>query len=798
MEEQPRKDIATDATTDNAERNLHPKTQDRELVDESTVLGDMNDDSHANDRSHPEIDSSSSGSTSTGGGAEARCPFHTGEVRQAAGGGTRNQDWWPNRLRLNILRQHSRLSDPMDPDFDYAREFQSLNLDEVKQDLYALMTDSQEWWPADFGHYGPLFIRMAWHSAGTYRISDGRGGAGSGTQRFSPLDSWPDNANLDKARRLLWPIKKKYGRKISWADLMILAGNCAIESMGLKPFGFAGGRVDVWEPEEDIYWGAETEWLGDKRYTGDRELENPLAAVQMGLIYVNPEGPLGNPDPLAAARDIRETFGRMAMNDEETVALIAGGHTFGKTHGAADPVPHVSREPAAAGIEEQGLGWKNSFGTGKGADTITSGLEVTWTTTPTRWDNNFFENLFAFEWELTRSPAGAFQWKPANGAGEGTVPDAHVPGRRHEPRMLTTDLALRVDPEYEKISRRFLENPDQFADAFSRAWFKLTHRDMGPRSRYLGPDVPAEELIWQDPVPPVTHPLIDEADIAALKTTILASGLTVSELVSTAWASASTFRGSDKRGGANGARIRLAPQKDWEVNNPEQLARVLSTLEGIQAAFNRDAPGGKQVSLADLIVLGGCAGVEQAAKNAGVSVTVPFTPGRTDATAEQTDVESFAVLEPRGDGFRNHRIASVVSPEDRLVDRAQLLTLTAPEMTVLVGGLRVLDTNADRSRHGVFTDRPGTLTNDFFVNLLEPGTVWKATSEAGDLFEIRDQATGAVKWTATRVDLIFGSNSELRALAEVYASDDAGEKFVRDFVAAWTKVMNLDRFDLAA
>ena len=686
----------------------------------------------------------------------------------------------------------------MDEAFNYAEEFKSLDLDAVKKDLFDLMTKSQDWWPADYGHYGPFFIRMAWHSAGTYRIADGRGGAGSGTQRFAPLNSWPDNANLDKARLLLWPVKQKYGKKISWADLMILAGNCALESMGFKTFGFAGGREDVWHPEEDIYWGSESEWLGDKRYSGDRELENPLAAVQMGLIYVNPEGPNGNPDPIAAAKDIRETFGRMAMNDYETVALIAGGHTFGKTHGAADPGKYVGREPAAAGIEEQSMGWKNTFGSGNAGNTITSGLEGAWTTTPTKWSNNFFENLFGYEWELTKSPAGAHQWRPKGGAGAGTVPDAHDPSKHHAPFMLTTDLSLRFDPAYEKISRHFYENPDEFADAFARAWFKLTHRDMGPRARYLGPEVPSEELIWQDPVPAVTHKLIDEQDIAALKDKILASGLSVSQLVSTAWASASTFRGSDKRGGANGARIRLAPQKYWEVNNPTQLAKVLETLEGIQAAFNSAQSGGKQVSLADLIVLAGCAGIEKAAKNAGHDVTVPFTPGRTDATQEQTDVESFAVLEPVADGFRNYKKARYTVPaEEMLVDKAQLLTLTAPEMTVLVGGMRVLNTNFDQSKHGVFTKRPEALTNDFFVNLLDLGTTWNAVSEAQDVFEGRDRGTGELKWSGTRVDLIFGSNSELRALAEVYGCADSQKKFVQDFVAAWTKVMNLDRFDLA-
>jgi catalase-peroxidase len=700
-------------------------------------------------------------------------------------------------LKLNILHQHSAKSNPMGEGFNYAREFKSLDLEAVKKDLYTLMTDSQDWWPADFGHYGPLFIRMAWHSAGTYRMGDGRGGAGSGQQRFPPLSSWPDNANLDKARRLLWPIKQKYGRKISWADLMILAGNCALESMGFKTFGFAGGREDAWEPDESVYWGSEGEWLGDKRYSGDRELENPLAAVQMGLIYVNPEGPNGNPDPLAAAKDIREVFARMAMNDEETVALIAGGHAFGKTHGAGDP-SLVGPEPEAAPIEEQGLCWKSKFGTGKGNDTITGGPEVTWTSTPTKWSNNFFRILFSFEWELTKSPAGAYQWKTKGGAGAGTIPDAHDPTKRRAPSMLTTDLALRFDPVYEKISRRFYENPDQLADAFARAWFKLIYRDMGPRTRYLGPEVPAEELIWQDPIPAVNHKLIDARDIASLKAKILASGLSVSELVSTAWASASTFRGSDKRGGANGARIRLAPQKDWEVNQPARLAKVLKTLEGIQSAFNSAQSGGKKVSLADLIVLAGCAGVEQAAKNAGHEVTVPFMPGRMDALQEQTDVVSFAVLEPVADGFRDYQKARYsVSAEELLVDKAQLLTLTAPEMTVLVGGMRVLNNNFGQTQHGVFTRRPETLTNDFFVNLLDMDTTWKAVSEAGDVFEGRDRATGELKWTGTRVDLIFGSNSQLRAMAEVYACEDSQEKFVRDFVAAWNKVMNLDRFDLA-
>jgi catalase-peroxidase len=706
-----------------------------------------------------------------------------------------NRDWWPNQLNLKVLHQHSSLSNPMDKEFKYADEFKKLDFNALKKDLYALMTDSKDWWPADYGHYGGLFIRMAWHSAGTYRKGDGRGGVSGGAQRFPPLSSWPDNVNLDKARRLLWPIKQKYGRKISWADLMILAGNCALESMGFKTFGFGGGREDVWEPPEDVYWGSETTWLGDKRYSGDRELENPLAAVQMGLIYVNPEGPNGNPDPLAAAKDIRDVFARMSMNDEETVALIAGGHSFGKTHGAGD-ASLMGPEPEAAPIEEQGLGWKSKFGTGKGDDTITSGLEVIWTNTPTRWSNNFFRILFSYEWELTKSPAGAYQWKPKGGAGAGTIPDAHDPSKRHAPSMLTTDVALRVDPVYEKIARRFYENPDQLADAFARAWFKLTHRDMGPRSRYLGPEVPAEELIWQDPVPVIDYELINERNIADLKAKILASGLSISELVYTAWASASTFRGSDKRGGANGARIRLAPQKDWEVNQPAQLKTALQTLEQIQKEFNSAQSEGKRVSLADLIVLGGCAGVEQAAKNAGYDVTVPFTPGRTDASQEQTDVESFAVLEPAADGFRNYlKTKYAVSTEELLVDRAQLLTLTAPEMTVLIGGMRVLNANFERSQHGVFTKRPETLTNDFFVNLLDMNTTWKATSE--DVFEGHDRATGELKWTATRVDLIFGSNSQLRALAEVYACDDSQEKFVRDFVAAWNKIMNLDRFDLA-
>ncbi len=722
----------------------------------------------------------------------SKCPMSGGGHAKARS----NQDWWPNQLNLKLLHQNSPLSNPMGEEFNYAEEFKKLDLGAVKKDLVALMTDSQEWWPADFGHYGPLFIRMAWHSAGTYRIGDGRGGAGRGNQRFAPLNSWPDNVNLDKARRLLWPIKQKYGRRISWADLMILAGNCALESMGFKTFGFGGGRVDIWEPEEGVYWGNEETWLADKRYSGDRELENPLAAVQMGLIYVNPEGPNGKPDPVAAARDIRETFARMAMNDEETVALIAGGHTFGKTHGAGDPAL-VGPEPEAAGIEEQGLGWKSRFGSGKGDDTIGGGPEVTWTTTPTKWSNNFFENLFGYEWELTKSPAGAQQWTPKGGAGAGTVPYAHDPAKRRAPAMLTTDLALRFDPAYEKISRRFYEHPDQFADAFARAWFKLTHRDMGPRSRYLGPEVPAEELIWQDPVPAVDHELIDAKDIASLKAKILASGLSVSELVSTAWASAATFRGSDKRGGANGARIRLAPQKDWAVNQPAQLAKVLKTLEGIQKAFNAAQSGGKRVSLADVIVLGGCAAVEQAAKNAGHDVQVPFAPGRTDASQEQTDVDSFAVLEPVADGFRNYLKAELGVPaEELLLDKAQLLTLTAPEMTVLLGGMRVLGANFGGSPHGVFTTRPGTLTNDFFTNLLDMGTEWRE-SKTADVFEGRDRATGKLKWSGTRVDLVFGSNSQLRALAEAYACDDSREAFVRDFVAAWDKVMNLDRFDLA-
>jgi catalase-peroxidase len=734
---------------------------------------------------------------------EAKCPFsHT------AAGATANADWWPNQLNLKILHQHSPLSDPMDKKFNYAKEFNSLDLNAVIKDLHALMTDSQDWWPADFGHYGPLFIRMAWHSAGTYRIGDGRGGAGAGQQRFAPLNSWPDNVNLDKARRLLWPVKQKYGRKISWADLMILAGNVALDSMGFKTFGFGGGRADVWEPEEDIFWGPEGKWLADERYSGDRDLANPLAAVQMGLIYVNPEGPNGKPDPIAAAKDIRETFARMAMNDEETVALIAGGHTFGKTHGAADPIRYVGPEPEAAGIEEQGLGWKNKFGTGSGDDAIGSGLEVIWTTSPTKWSNNYFENLFKYEWELTKSPAGANQWTPKNGAGAGTVPDAQDPSKHHAPSMLTTDLSLRLDPAYEKISRRFYEHPDQFADAFARAWFKLTHRDMGPISRYLGPLVPKEQLVWQDPVPAVDHKLIGEKEIAALKAKILKSGLSISQLVTTAWASAASFRGSDKRGGANGARIRLAPQKDWEVNQPAELAKVVKKLEAIQKDFNgphsngsksngnKGGNKGKKVSLADLIVLGGCAAVEEAAKRAGHKVKIAFSPGRTDASQNQTDVHSFAVMEPIADGFRNYlRSGQVLSAEELLVDRAQLLTLTAPEMTVLVGGMRALNANFGQAKHGVFTSRPETLTNDFFVNLLDMNTKWEPSSEG--VYEGRDRATGKIKWTGTRVDLLFGSNSQLRALAEVYACNDSKEAFVKDFAAAWNKVMNLDRYDLA-
>ncbi|MFF1273179.1 catalase/peroxidase HPI [Streptomyces marokkonensis] len=723
------------------------------------------------------------------------CPVAHGRAPHPTQGGG-NRQWWPERLNLKILAKNPAVANPLGEDFDYAEAFQALDLPAVKRDIAEVLTTSQDWWPADFGHYGPLIVRMAWHSAGTYRISDGRGGAGAGQQRFAPLNSWPDNANLDKARRLLWPVKKKYGDSLSWADLLILSGNVALESMGFKTFGFAGGREDVWEPEEDVYWGPESNWLGDERYTGDRELENPLGAVQMGLIYVNPEGPNGNPDPIASARDIRETFRRMAMNDEETVALIAGGHTFGKTHGAG-PADHVGPDPEAAGFEEQGLGWRNTFGTGKGADTITSGLEVTWTNTPTTWDNSFFEILFGYEWELFESPAGANQWRPKDGAGAGTVPDAHDPSKSHQPTMLTTDLALRFDPVYGPISRRFLENPDEFADAFARAWYKLTHRDMGPKSLYLGPEVPSETLLWQDPLPERTYDLVDAADIAALKDQVLASGLSVSELVSTAWASASSFRGSDKRGGANGARVRLEPQRGWEANDPDRLATVLRTLEGIRESFNSAQTGGKQVSLADLIVLAGAAGVEKAAGDAGFDIEVPFTPGRVDASQEETDTESFAALEPTADGFRNYLGKGNRLPaEFLLLDKANLLTLSAPEMTVLVGGLRVLGANHQQSAHGVFTTAPGTLTNDFFVNLLDLGTTWKATSEDRTTFEGRDAATGEPKWTGTRADLVFGSNSELRALAEVYASDDAGEKFVRDFVKAWDKVMNLDRFDL--
>lgn len=728
---------------------------------------------------------------------EGKCPFTGGAVKKSAGTGTSNRDWWPNLLNLDILRQHSSLSNPMGEDFNYAEEFKKLDLKAIKKDLFDLMTDSQDWWPADYGHYGPFFIRMAWHSAGTYRIADGRGGGGSGSQRFAPLNSWPDNANLDKARLLLWPIKQKYGKQISWADLMILAGNCALESMGFKTYGFGGGREDVWESEKDIYWGSEGEWLGDKRYSGDRELENPLGAVQMGLIYVNPEGPNGNPDPLAAAIDIRETFGRMAMNDEETVALIAGGHTFGKTHGAGDPNKYVGPEPAAAPIEEQSQGWKNTMGSGHGVNTITSGLEGAWTKTPTKWSNNFFENLFDYDWVLTKSPAGAQQWKPKGQAGQGSVPDAHDPDLRHAPIMLTTDMSLRFDPIYGPISKRFHENPDAFAEAFAKAWYKLTHRDMGPIALYLGSEVPSEELIWQDPVPKVDHKLIDDKDISALKGKILSSGLSVSEVVSTAWASASTFRGSDKRGGANGGRIRLAPQKDWEVNNPTQLSKVLKALEVIQSEFNGAQTDGKKVSLADLIVLAGCTGVEKAAKDGGHAITVPFTPGRTDATPEQTDIESFQALEPAADGFRNYyKPRHKATAEEMLVDRAQLLTLTAPEMTALLGGLRVLNTNYDQSAHGVFTKKPGALTNDYFVNLLDLNTTWKSSEKAENVFEGRSRKTGEVKWTGTRVDLVFGSNSELRALAEVYGCADGQEKFVNDFVAVWNKVMNLDRFDL--
>ena len=728
---------------------------------------------------------------------DSKCPVTGRMGKPISGGGTSNRDWWPNQLNLKILHQHSRLSNPMEEAFNYAEEFKKLDLEAVKNDLYTLMTDSQDWWPADWGHYGPLFIRMAWHSAGTYRMGDGRGGAGSGSQRLAPLNSWPDNVNLDKARRLIWPIKQKYGKKISWADLMILAGNCAIESMGLKTFGFAGGREDVWEPEEDIYWGSEDTWLGDKRYTGDRNLENPLAAVQMGLIYVNPEGPNGEPIPSASAHDVRQTFARMAMNDEETVALVAGGHTFGKAHGAG-PASHVGPEPEGAPIEDQGLGWKSNFGSGKGGDTISSGIEGAWKPNPTKWDMGYLKVLFKYEWELLKSPAGAYIWLAKDVEDEDMAVDAHDPSKKRRPMMTTADLSLKFDPAYEKIARRYLANPDEFADAFARAWFKLTHRDMGPRSRYLGPEVPAEELIWQDPIPAVNHKLIDAKDIAALKDKISATGLSVSELVSTAWASASTFRGSDKRGGANGARIRLAPQKDWEVNQPARLAKVLKTLEGIQSDFNGAEKDGKKVSMADLIVLGGCAGLEQAARNAGHEVSVPFTPGRMDASQEQTDAASFAVLEPKADGFRNYQRAKyAVSAEEMLVDRAQLLTLTAPEMTILIGGMRVLNTNFGGARHGVFTKRPEALTNDFFVNLLDMGTEWKATSEDKDLFEGRDRKTGELRWTATRADLIFGSNSQLRALAEVYGCEDSQGKFLYDFVAVWNKVMNLDRFDLA-
>jgi catalase-peroxidase len=729
---------------------------------------------------------------------EGKCPFSSGAIKESAGGGTSNSDWWPNQLKLNILRQNSSLTNPMDSDFNYAEEFKNLDLNAIKNDLVNLMTDSQDWWPADYGHYGPLFIRMSWHSAGTYRISDGRGGGASGSQRFAPLNSWPDNGNLDKARLLLWPIKQKYGNKISWADLMILAGNCALESMGFKTFGFAGGRIDVWQPEEDVYWGSETEWLGDKRYTNDRELENPLSAVQMGLIYVNPEGPNGNPDPLKSAVDIRETFARMAMNDEETVALVAGGHTFGKAHGAADPNKYVGREPAAASIEEQGLGWKNTFGSGTGDDTITSGIEGAWTPNPTRWDHEFFEVLFEYDWELTKSPAGAHQWTPTAASNAKQAPRAGDASKTQALMMTTADMALKLDPIYEPISRRFLENPDEFADAFARAWFKMTHRDMGPRSRYLGSEVPSEVLIWQDPIPTVSHELVNSNDIDNLKGKILDSGLSISELVSTAWASASTFRGSDMRGGANGAHIRLAPQKDWKVNNPSQLNKVLQTLESIQQNFNSSTSGDKAISIADLIVLGGCAGIEQAAKNAGCDIAVPFTAGRTDATQEQTDIESFAVLEPVADGFRNYlKNTQSTSAEEILVDKAQLLTLSVPEMTVLVGGMRVLNTNFDNSKHGVFTKHSEKLTNDFFTNLLDLSTTWKSVSDSENVFEGRNRKTGDVKWTGTRVDLIFGSNSELRALAEVYASEDSKEKFVKDFVTTWTKVMNLDRFDLA-
>ncbi|MBD2713730.1 catalase/peroxidase HPI [Microvirga sp. STR05] len=728
----------------------------------------------------------------------AQCPFSRGSVKQTAGGGRTNREWWPNMLKLSILRQHAELSNPLDKDFNYAEEFKKLDLQAVKQDLYALMTDSQDWWPADYGHYGPFFVRMAWHSAGTYRIGDGRGGSGSGAQRFAPLNSWPDNANLDKARLLLWPIKQKYGQAISWADLIVLAGNCALESMNFKTFGFGGGRQDVWEPEQDIYWGPETEWLGDKRYTDKRELDNPLAAVQMGLIYVNPEGPNGEPDPIRSAHDIRETFGRMAMNDEETVALIAGGHTFGKTHGAADPSQYVGKEPAGANLEEMGLGWRNSYGTGHGADTITSGLEGAWTRTPAQWSNDYFDNLFGFEWELTKSPAGAHQWRPVNGGGAGTIPDAHDPAKKHAPFMLTTDIALRADPAYEVISRRFHQHPEEFADAFARAWFKLTHRDMGPKERYLGPEVPTEELLWQDPIPNIEYQVIDDQDVAALKEKVQATGLSVQQLVSTAWASASTYRGSDMRGGTNGGRLRLSPQRHWEVNNPAQLAQVLQKLHGIQQEFNAAQTGGKQVSMADLLVLAGVVGIEQAARAAGHEVTVPFTPGRADASQEQTDVASFAALEPVADGFRNYLTADhKASAEEMLVDKAHLLTLTAPELTVLFGGLRAININFDGSEHGVFTDRPGAITNDYFINLLDINTTWQSTSDAQNAFEGRDRKTGAVKWTGTRVDLIFGSNSELRALAEVYGYAAAQTKFVKDFVAVWAKLMNLGRFDLA-
>jgi catalase-peroxidase len=737
--------------------------------------------------------------TNQNGGDLSKCPFHNGQLSQAAGAGPRNRDWWPNQLKLNILRQHSSLSNPMDQNFNYAEAFKSLDLAEVKKDIAELLQTSQDWWPADYGNYGPLMIRMAWHSAGTYRVQDGRGGAGFGTQRFAPLNSWPDNANLDKARLLLWPIKQKYGKKLSWADLMILTGNVALETMGFKTYGFAGGRADVWEPAEDVYWGSEGQWMGDdKRYSGNRELEQPLGASHMGLIYVNPEGPQGKPDPQGAAYDIRETFGRMAMNDYETVALIAGGHTLGKTHGAADPTKYVGPEPEGASIEDMGMGWKNSFGKGNAGDTITSGLEGAWTTTPTRWSNNYFENLFGYEWELTKSPAGAHQWKPVNNGGAGTVPDAHDPNKKHAPFMLTTDIALRVDPIYEKISRHFLENPEEFNEAFAKAWFKLTHRDMGPKSRYIGPEVPAEDLIWQDPIPAVNHELVNESDIAELKKNILASGLTISELVSTAWASASTFRGSDKRGGANGARIRLEPMKNWAANNPAQLSKVLGILESIQEEFNSIQSGNKKVSLADLIVLGGCAAIEKAAKNAGNEISVPFTPGRMDASQEETEIDSFAFLEPKADGFRNYFNAkNMASAEEMLVDKAQLLNLTAPEMAVLVGGLRVLNTNFDKSRHGVLTNNPESLTNDFFLNLLDLRTTWRATSDAQNLFVGSDRMTGEPKWSATRVDLIFGSNSELRAVSEVYGCADGKEKFLNDFVAAWNKVMNLDRFDLA-